>query len=73
MRCAADVCAAQPNNRRCRPQVIADEPCRTALHYQFDRFAELTDDLSTRMPLDHAKLLAPKATMLEPQTCGGEG
>jgi hypothetical protein len=54
-------------------EVANDAGDAYAIVHQFDRFAELTDDLSTRMPLDHAKLLAPKATMLEPQTCGGEG
>ncbi|KAH8079500.1 hypothetical protein JL720_9241 [Aureococcus anophagefferens] len=54
-------------------EVANDAGDAYAIVHQFDRFAELTDDLSTRMPLDHAELLAPKATMLEPQTCGGEG
>ena len=54
-------------------EVANDAGDAYAIVHQFDRFAELTDDLSTRMPLDHAKLLAPKATMLEPQSCGGEG
>ena len=42
-----------------------------AIVHQFDRFAELAEDLSVRMPLDPADLLAPDATIFEPAVCEG--
>ena len=38
-----------------------------AIVHQFDRFGEIARDLSRRLPLDHAALLAPNASQ-----CGEE-